>query len=193
MAQKNDPSSFSLTGRLLLAMPGMGDPRFQKAVIYVCAHDANGAMGLVINQTMPDLDFSMLLDQLDIEAGHERVKALKVMRGGPVETARGFLLHSSEFIRKDTVKIDPSFSITGTIDALKSIAAGDAPAKMLFILGYAGWGARQLDHEIQDNAWLVGDADPVLVFDTRPEDKWDRAAQKIGVNAAALSGTAGRA
>ncbi len=182
-----------LTGRLLLAMPAMGDPRFHKAVIYLCAHDENGAMGLVINHTLPGVDLSQLLAQLNIKPEESKAPDTVVMSGGPVETARGFVLHSNDFGQADTIKIDDDFSVTGTIDALKAIAGGSGPDKMLFILGYAGWGSGQLDQEIQENAWLVADPDPELIFKAAPEEKWVKAIKKLGVDPAMLSGDAGRA
>lgn len=190
---RKDPAS--LAGRLLLAMPAMGDPRFHKAVIYVCAHDENGAMGLVVNQRLPGVDLRQLLLQLDIPPGAAAPDAAKtpVMSGGPVESARGFVLHSSEFRHPDTIRIDDSFSVTGTIDALKAIASGHGPRDMLFILGYAGWSPGQLDREIQDNAWLIADADPSLVFAADPGEKWDRVIGRLGIDPGMLSGAAGHA
>jgi putative transcriptional regulator len=177
-------------------MPGMGDSRFHKAVIFMCAHDENGAMGLVINHVMPGVDLAQLLAQLNIEvdgAAEERSAQVPVMSGGPVESARGFVLHGNDFSQGDTIRIDNHLSVTGTIDALKAIAGGEGPRRMLFILGYSGWGAGQLDREIQDNAWLVADADPEIVLSLKPEDKWDRAVARLGVDPAMLSGAAGRA
>ncbi|MCB9990014.1 MAG: YqgE/AlgH family protein [Rhodospirillales bacterium] len=183
-----------LTGRLLLAMPAMGDPRFHKAVIYMCAHDANGAMGLVINHTLPGVDLGQLLEQLNIHPEEIKGDVSKpVMSGGPVETARGFVLHSNDFAQDDTIKIDEAFSVTGTIDALRAIASGTGPEKMLFILGYAGWGAGQLDQELQDNAWLVTDPDPDLIFGASAEEKWVKAVQTLGIDPGMLSGEAGNA
>lgn len=185
----------SLAGRLLLAMPAMGDPRFHKAVIYVCAHDKNGAMGLVINQKLPGIDLKQLLLQLDIkpDAAAPDVAKTPVMSGGPVESARGFVLHSSEFQHPDTIRIDEAFSVTGTIDALKAIASGEGPHEMLFILGYAGWSPGQLDREIQDNAWLIADADPSLVFAAEPGEKWNLVVGRLGIDPGMLSGAAGHA
>jgi putative transcriptional regulator len=183
-----------LTGKLLLAMPGMGDPRFHRAVIFLCAHDANGAMGLVINHAMPGVDFDQLLGQLDIDAPGPRLPTgVQVLSGGPVETARGFILHSQEYLQKDTIRIGRTFGITGTIDALRAIAEGKGPKEMLFLLGYAGWGAGQLDRELQDNAWLVADAEADLIFNADADDKWDLAIRKMGIDPAMLSGDAGRA
>ncbi len=193
--QKADPQQDPayLTGRLLLAMPAMGDPRFHKAVIYMCAHDENGAMGLVINHVLPGIDLTQLLEQLNITPEQDKTPDTPVLSGGPVETARGFVLHSSDFSQSDTIKIDEKFSVTGTIDALKTIASGEGPDKMLFILGYAGWGSGQLDQEIQQNAWLVTDADPELIFAAAPDEKWDKAIGQMGIDPAMLSGQAGRA
>jgi putative transcriptional regulator len=190
--EKKEDKSY-LTGRLLLAMPAMGDPRFHKAVIYMCAHDENGAMGLVINHALPGIDLSQLIEQLNIETGTSKTMDKPVMSGGPVETARGFVLHTTDFEQSDTIRIDEKFSVTGTIDALKAIANGDGPKKMLFILGYAGWGAGQLDQEIAQNAWLVADPDPDLIFKASPDEKWTKAVQKLGVDPGMLSGEVGRA
>ncbi|PJB69611.1 MAG: hypothetical protein CO093_10035 [Alphaproteobacteria bacterium CG_4_9_14_3_um_filter_47_13] len=191
--RKSSEAEGFLAGRLLLAMPSMGDQRFYKAVIYVCAHDESGAMGLVINHELPGVNFSQLFSQLDIIVGENKAAATPVMSGGPVETARGFVLHSNDFEQEDTIRIDDDFSVTGTIDALKAIAEGQAPQKMLFILGYAGWGAGQLDDEIQQNAWLVSEPDSDLIFMASPEEKWSKAIKKLGIDPGMLSGAAGRA
>ncbi len=189
--QTPDKKDAYLTGRLLLAMPQMGDPRFHRAVIFMCAHDENGAMGLVLNNVMPGLDLSELLGQLNIDR-QAATPAAPVMNGGPVETARGFVLHSTDFAQPETVRVGPELGVTGTIEALRAIAAGDGPQKMLFMLGYAGWGAGQLDRELQQNAWLVTDADAEIIFGDA-ERKWDRAVRKIGIDPAMLSGDAGHA
>lgn len=181
-----------LTGRLLIAMPQMSDTRFHKAVIFICAHDANGAMGLVINHTLPGLELSTLLSQLDIP-GVTYGADVPVMSGGPVETARGFILHAGSFNQIESLKIEQDIYVTGTIDALKAIAQGRGPEKLMFILGYAGWTAGQLDYEMQQNAWLVTDADADLIFSNDPEGRWERAIRKIGIDPSMLSGDAGRA
>lgn len=181
-----------LVGKLLLAMPGMTDQRFRKAVIFMCAHDDKGSMGLVINHPVPDIDFEKLIAQLDIN--HDGpVPDLPVMSGGPVESGRGFLLHSSDFTQKDTVRVHGGIHVTGTIDALREIVQGRGPDQMLFALGYAGWDAGQLEREIHDNAWLITDATTDLVFDVDAARKWDCAVQRMGVDPAMLSGVAGRA
>jgi putative transcriptional regulator len=195
----NDPdkkSPFGLGGKLLLAMPLIGDPRFHRAVILICAHDKNGAMGLVINHRLPGLEFPALLGQLGISAEIEidhMVGAMPVMSGGPVESARGFLLHSSEFQRTGTVQVDADFSITGTIEALKELARGNGPHQAMFVLGYAGWGQGQLERELQQNAWLMVDPDPRIIFHPDPAEKWDMAIHKLGVDPAMLSSQAGSA
>ena len=185
-----------LAGRLLLAMPQMEDPRFQRAVIFVCAHDSNGAMGLIINNILPGIAMSELLAQLDIAPNSPPANdpvAAPVMSGGPVESARGFVLHSNDFQQPETIAINPDLCVTGTLDALRAIAAGKGPDKMLFMLGYAGWGAGQLDKEMQDNSWLVADADTAIIFETDPEKKWERAIKQIGIDPSMLSTSAGRA
>ena len=185
-----------LTGKLLLATPSMGDPRFNRAVIFMCAHDENGAMGLVVNHSMPDVDFSDLVGQLkltsDIKIDLEKCN-LPVMYGGPVESARGFLLHSNDFIRAETMQISKSYSVTGTVDALKDIAIGSGPENLMFALGYAGWEAGQLDAEIHQNAWMIVEPDYELVFGEDPEAKWTNAIKKIGIDPGMLSVTSGRA
>lgn len=185
-----------MSGKLLLAMPAMTDPRFARAVIFLCAHDANGAMGLVINHLMPDVKFPDLLRQIKTSQPFEISKSMNnivVMRGGPVETARGFLLHDAGYKKPDTIHVDDRFGVTGTVDALKDIAKGSGPERLVFALGYAGWGAGQLDKELTENAWMSVDADYELAFTVPPKDKWDRAFKKIGVDPGMLSGTHGRA
>lgn len=182
----------SLVGKLLLAMPGMGDPRFNKAVIFVCAHDENGAMGIVVNHPMDGVELTELFDQLDIDT-EDAAKAIPVMSGGPVEKARGFILHSTKFRQDDTIDIDGEFAVTGTIDALKAIATGDGPDDMIFALGYAGWSAGQLDQEMQHNAWLVVEPDKAIVFQAEPAERWVKAINKLGIDPAMLSAESGTA
>ena len=161
----------------------------------MCAHDENGAMGLVINHTMPGVDLGQLLLQLNIDIS-EDIKACEktpVMSGGPVESARGFVLHSDDFTQDDTIEIGNGLSVTGTIDALKAIANGDGPQQMLFILGYAGWSAGQLDEEIRQNAWLITESDHGLIFESPADEVWTRAIGKLGIDPAMLSSNAGSA
>lgn len=182
-----------LTGQLLIAMPGMGDPRFQKAVIYVCAHSDQGAMGLVVNKPMPSIDFAELLEQLDVEHEGEAVADLKVHFGGPVESGRGFVLHSTDFVDDGTMLVDQEVGLTATLDILRAIASGKGPDRHILALGYAGWGPGQLDTEITDNGWLFAPADQSILFDPDMSTKWERAISKLGINPAMLSAEAGHA
>jgi len=185
-----------LTGKLLIAMPAMGDPRFHRAVIFICAHDDGGAMGLVINHVMPGIDFGDLVKQLkvesDIKINFEKME-LPVMYGGPVETARGFLLHSGDFKHDETMQVNPFYGVTGTLDALKDISQGNGPENLMFILGYAGWDAGQLESEIMQNAWLVSEPDDELIFASNHQSKWTQAVGKLGIDPAMLSAEAGSA
>lgn len=181
-----------LTGQLLIAMPQMTDPRFAHAVIYVCAHNADGAMGLVLNKGVEKPTFPDLLKQLKIEPA-ENADPINVMFGGPVETGRGFVLHSADYLQDATLLVDHEVGLTATLDILKDIAVGGGPRHKLLMLGYAGWGPGQLDAEIQANGWLNAPADEHLIFDHDLDTKWDRALAKLGVDGAMLSGDAGHA
>ena len=181
-----------LTGQLLVAMPSMTDPRFQRSVIYMCLHNEEGAMGLVINRLVESLTFDELLDQLDIgpsRAGDE----IRVHFGGPVESGRGFVLHSTDYQQEATVPMDNGIGLTATVDILRDIAQGEGPHARLLALGYAGWGPGQLDEEIQENAWLHVPADPGIVFSDQLDEKWDRAIAELGFDPSLLSSEAGRA
>jgi putative transcriptional regulator len=189
-----------LDGQLLIAMPVMGDPRFERSVIYLCAHSPDGAMGIMVNRPVGSIDFPELLVQLNIIEKDEQIKlpekaeTLKVLRGGPVDTGRGFVLHSSDFyIENATLRIDDSICLTATVDILKAIAHGSGPKRAILALGYAGWRAGQLEAEIQDNGWLHCDADQDLVFGNDVEEKYSRALRKIGVDPGKLSNEAGHA
>src|SRR6267154_164301 len=180
-----------LDGQLLIAMPVMGDPRFERSVIYLCAHSSEGAMGIIVNRRAGSIDFPELLVQLDIIKKSDQIK---VPKGGPVETGRGFVLHSSDFFIKDaTLKIDDGICLTATVDILKAIAKGAGPKHAILALGYAGWAPGQLETEIQDNGWLHCDADPDLVFGGDVEEKYLRALRKIGIDPGMLSNEAGHA
>lgn len=181
-----------LTGQLLIAMPQMTDPRFGHAVIYVCAHNADGAMGLLLNKGIEKPTFPDLLKQLKIEPA-ENADPINVMFGGPVETGRGFVLHSADYLQDATLLVDHQIGLTATLDILKDIAVGGGPRHKLLMLGYAGWGPGQLDAEIQANGWLNAPADEALIFDHDLDTKWDRALAKLGVDGAMLSGDAGHA
>jgi len=189
-----------LDGQLLIAMPVMGDPRFERSVIYLCAHSAEGAMGIMVNRPAGSIDFPELLVQLKIITKPEQIKlsehaeTLQVLQGGPVDTGRGFVLHSSDFyIENATLLIDDKICLTATIDILKAIAKGAGPKHAVLALGYAGWRPGQLEAEIQDNGWLHCDADPDLVFGDDVEDKYSRALRKIGIDPGMLSNEAGHA
>ncbi|MCH7711492.1 MAG: YqgE/AlgH family protein [Proteobacteria bacterium] len=181
-----------LTGQLLIAMPQMNDPRFARTVIYICAHTADGAMGLVINREIEALTFPDLLKQLSIEAEVVDDK-IQVLFGGPVETGRGFVLHSSDYVQNTTMLVDKQVGLTATMEVLKDIASGNGPRLNILALGYAGWGPGQLDAEIQANGWLSVPADDGLVFGNELDKKWERALAKIGIDFSMLSGEAGHA
>ncbi len=179
-------------GQMLLAMPAMTDPRFERAVIYMCAHNDEGAMGLVVNKTLDSIDFRELLGQLDIPAG-DSVRDMTVHFGGPVENQRGFVLHSGEYRHDETLMITDQVGLTATLDILRALARGDGPEKSILALGYAGWGPGQLESEFHDNAWLSVPYDDALMFEVDAADKWERAFNSIGVDLSVLSGSAGRA
>lgn len=181
-----------LTGQLLVAMPSMADPRFERSVIYVCVHNEDGAMGLVINKLMESLTFNELLEQLEIAPARTEDE-IRIHFGGPVETGRGFVLHSQEYQQDGTVIMEEGVGLTATVDILRDIADGKGPRDHLLALGYAGWGPGQLDGEIQENAWLNVPPDEQLVFGGSLESKWERSLAKIGVDLSLLSGEAGHA
>ena len=185
-------SQDSLTGQLLIAMPGMRDARFARSVIYICAHHPDGAMGLVINRLVGAITFADLLTQLGI--GSPKVdEEIRVHFGGPVESGRGFVLHSGEYRQDSTLQVDEEVALTATTDILRDIADGAGPRRSLLALGYAGWGPGQLDSEIQANGWLHVAPDEALVFDNDLDNKWERAIAKLGVDVSMLSGDAGHA
>lgn len=188
-----------LDGQLLIAMPSMADPRFHRAVIYVCAHSSEGAMGLVINQRAPHITLPKLLEQLEITAPASHAfgpsgGSMAVHFGGPVETSRGFVLHSSDYFAADsTLPINESVCLTATVDILKAIAKGSGPNKAILALGYSGWAPGQLEREIQSNGWLNCPADFDIVFDNDLENKYARALQLLGVDPSHLVGISGHA
>src|SRR5919106_490428 len=186
------PDDSTLTGQLLVAMPHMADSRFARTVVYLCAHSAEGAMGLVVNRLIDSLSFDSLLDQLGLEANGEALE-MPVHFGGPVESSRGFVLHSADYIQDSTLVIDDDIALTATIDVLKAIASGNGPRQRVLALGYAGWAAGQLDAEIQANGWLMVPADHELVFGLDNDTKWERAIAKLGVDLSLLSSEAGHA
>ena len=186
-----NPSGY-LAGQMLIAMPQMRDARFSRTVVYLCAHTKEGAMGLVINRKFNGLSFPDLLEQLNIETT-PLCDPIKIHFGGPVESGRGFVLHSTDYVQETTLVVNDEVGLTATIDVLKAIANGEGPTRSLLALGYAGWGAGQLDNEIRDNAWLSVEPDDELLFGQDLDTKWERAIAKIGVDFSMLSGEAGHA
>ena len=185
--------SESLEGKLLIAMPGMGDPRFEKSVIFMCAHSDDGALGLIVNKPAPDLRFESLLKQLKIDVASPK-KNIRIHVGGPVENGRGFVLHSGDYLTNtSTLRVNDAFGMTATLDVLEEIARGEGPASVLLALGYSGWGPGQLEFEILQNGWLTCDASPEIVFGANDGAKWVDALASMGVDARLLSGSAGRA
>lgn len=181
-----------LSGQMLIAMPGMTDPRFEKAVIYICAHNEDGAMGLVVNRLIESMTFPEMLKQLDIEPS-EPEDVIRVLLGGPVDQARGFVLHSPDYLQDASMVVDDDVALTATIDILRAIADGAGPRNRLLALGYAGWGPGQLDSEILYNGWLNVSADDDLVFGEDLDAKWERAMAKIGIDPLLLSDDVGHA
>src|SRR5665648_603296 len=201
MASRSHPDEEGyLDGQLLIAMPAMGDPRFSRSVIYLCAHSSEGAMGIIINQRAPNISFTELLEQLNIVPPEDRIalpmglSAMAVHLGGPVETGRGFVLHSADYFKAEsTLPIDESVCLTATIDILRDIAKGSGPDKALLALGYAGWAPGQLENEIHANGWLHCSADMELIFDPHVDRKYMRALTKIGIDPVRLVNDSGHA
>lgn len=188
-----DDETAHLDGKLLIAMPGMGDPRFEKSVIYMCAHSEDGAMGLIVNKPVEELDFSDLLEQLDLKSDRP-IEGVKVHFGGPVEHGRGFVLHSRDYdAEESTLGIDDRFGMTASLDILEDISNGEGPDACLLALGYSGWGPGQLEDELQNNGWLVADASPALVFETSNDAKWEAAINTMGIDVRLLSAEGGSA
>jgi putative transcriptional regulator len=187
-----------LDGQMLIAMPAMGDERFSRSVIYVCAHSTEGAMGIIVNQPASNIKFPELLVQLEVIPSAERIELptqdVKILKGGPVETGRGFVLHSSDFfIENSTLPINEGICLTATLDILKAIANGNGPHDAILALGYAGWAPGQLEQEIQENGWLHCAADPDLIFGADTDGKYNKALAKIGIDLGQLSSQAGHA
>jgi putative transcriptional regulator len=182
----------SLAGQLLVAMPSMLDPNFHQTVTYVCEHSDSGALGIVINRPM-DMDIGEVLLQLSLKPNKEDNLHQPVLQGGPVQSERGFVLHESSHNWDSTTEVGHSIYVTTSQDILSDVAAGNGPGRMLMALGYAGWEAGQLEHEIRQNAWLTVPASPDLVFETPFQDRWKAAAKSIGIDPASLSLYAGNA
>lgn len=197
MASREPPRTISgenfLEGKLLIALPGMSDPRFERGVIYMCAHSVTGAMGLIVNKPIEGLDFQELLRRLELPVS-EKTPNSAILFGGPMETGRGFVLHSGEYEgAESTLPISPDVSLTATLDILRAISEGNGPERSLFALGYAGWGPGQIEAEIQANGWVHCDPDASLIFGTEMDSKWAVALSKLGIDMSGLSAHAGRA
>ena len=192
------PETTSLEGFFLIAMPGMQDERFAKSVVYVCAHSASGAMGFVINKPQP-MSFPALMAQLDIVSSPDEIRLpeqgrdIMVGVGGPVESGRGFVLHSNDYDSESTVPVDGGICLTPTMDILKAISSGIGPRSAMMVLGYAGWSAGQLESEIASNGWLTCPADFEVVFATRPESRYVKALGIMGIDPTFLASEAGHA
>ena len=187
-----------LGGKMLIAMPGIGDPRFARSVIFMCAHSDEGAMGLIINKPSPRITFPDLLEKLEIIGPGARIELPRditskpVQTGGPVEAGRGFVLHTTDYVSAETtLPVDANIGLTATLDVLRAIASGKGPRKSLMALGYAGWGPGQLEREISENGWLHCDADESLIFDVDCERRYEMAMGRIGIDPAMLSSSAG--
>jgi putative transcriptional regulator len=181
-----------LTDQLLIAMPTMVDPNFDRSVTYICEHGPEGALGIVVNRPLA-ITLGTVLAQLELGCEDPALRASAVFLGGPVLPERGFVLHDSGSRWDSTLRVNERFSVTTSRDVLVAVAAGRGPRRVLVALGYAGWSAGQLEAEMAENAWLSAPADHALVFDAPPEERWDRAARSIGADPARLSGAAGHA
>ena len=193
-------ASNTLDGQLLIAMPGMSDPRFDRSVIYMCVHSENGAMGIIVNKAAPMMNFGDLISRLDIlpelsaSEVPEEVMAMAVLFGGPVEPGRGFVLHTSDYFSNDSsLPVSENIALTATIDILRAMAKGQGPQRALLALGYSGWAPGQLEDEIQRNGWLHCAADEDLLFGTEQETKYALALRKLGIDPGMLSSDAGHA
>ncbi|WP_147126947.1 YqgE/AlgH family protein [Shimia ponticola] len=189
-----DGTQTNLTGQMLIAMPGMGDPRFERSVVYMCAHNSDGAMGLIVNKPAQDIAFKDLLSQLDIQAPPQN-KEIRVLFGGPVENGRGFVLHSNDYVSNEsTLNVTGTIGMTATLDILEDIAHGRGPSTSVLALGYAGWGPGQLESEIVQNGWLTCDASDGLIFgEDATEGKWIAAIKSLGIDPLMLSALGGTA
>lgn len=181
-----------LVGQLVIAMPQMQDSRFERAVIYVCAHNEEGAMGLVLNKPIENISFQDLLHQIGITTGQMKEHA-NIQFGGPVEAGRGFVLHTDDYQRDGTLNVNKGISLTATVDILKSIASGKGPEEYILALGYAGWGPGQLENEIQTNGWLIAPAEKNIVFHQDLDHKWEKALKTLGIDSLMLSADTGYA
>ena len=192
-AQKSKGDDGFLLGKLLIALPGMPDPRFEKSVIFMCAHSDQGAMGLIVNKPFEGLTFRELVEKLEIRVTANTPDP-PVLFGGPVSTGQGFVLHSSEYMAKDaTMPVTPEISLTASVEVLRDMAEGRGPGKSRVARGYAGWGPGQIEGELQTNGWIHCDPDKAIVFDLAYDAKWRAALAKLGADISGLSAEAGRA
>ena len=188
-----------LDGQLLIAMPGMSDPRFERSVIYLCAHSEQGAMGIIINKATPMMSFGELLSQIDLgpeEGGTPppELMQMPVLFGGPVEQGRGFVLHTNDYFTDDSsLPVAENIALTATVDILRAMARGEGPQRAVLALGYAGWAPGQLENEIQHNGWLTCQADEELIFGLDFNDRYIAALRKLKIDPAMLSSDAGHA
>ncbi len=182
----------SLTNQFLIAMPGLEDANFHQTVTYLCEHDKDGAMGIIINRPS-GLYLGDILEQLNITSADEEASTQTVYMGGPVQTDHGFVLHTADSSWDSTMAITPQICITTSRDILEAIAMHEGPQQALIALGYAGWGGGQLESEIKANAWLNGPAPLDIIFNTATKDRWDAAATELGVDLNLLTGDPGHA
>ena len=190
--EKHAPSGPSLTGHLLIAMPGLPDPEFARSVIYLCAHSEDGAMGIIVNRPIESPSFADLLGQLEV-GPQPPARAIGLCKGGPVDHARGFVLHTADWTGDGSLRVAEDVALTASLDVLKAIATGGGPREGVLALGYANWGPGQLDAEMKSNAWLNAEADSSLLFDDDHGSKWSRALAKLNVSPGRLSSLSGHA
>ena len=184
--------NLNLKGKFLIAMPGMGDPRFESSVIYMCDHSETGAMGLIVNKPLRQGSFKDLCKQLSLK--YTSGRDVPILFGGPVETSRGFVLHSNDYLSENSTQcVGESLSLTSTRDVIEALAEGKNPYQAGLFLGYSGWGAGQIESEILRNGWLIVEADETLVLDSDHDGKWQSALDLLGINALLLSSDVGHA
>jgi putative transcriptional regulator len=182
-----------LSGKCLIAMPGLGDPRFERSLVFLCAHSPDRAMGIIVNKPVREVTFRSLLDQVKI-APTPAMRSMPVRYGGPVEPGRGFVLHSADYAAgRTTMEVGAGLRLTATLDILDAFARGEGPERAIFALGYAGWGPGQLESELMRNDWLTADVPASLIFADNDATKWERALSLLGIDPLTLSSTAGRA
>ncbi len=182
----------NLTNQFLIAMPTLADPNFYQTVTYVCAHNDDGAMGIIINRPM-DLHLGDILSQMDMDTEDPRISGIQIYEGGPVQRERGFVIHKPAGSWDAMLPVTEDIAVTTSRDILAAVARGEGPAQSLIALGYAGWGAGQLEREMAENAWLSGPADTGIIFDLPHDKRWHAAAALLGVDIDRLSGEAGHA